>query len=54
MRWRIDFSKEALDFLSRNNIEESLIVNKIKFALQKFDNYRAYIERVDWRGNVYK
>jgi len=89
MKWRIDFSKDALNFLSHNNIKETFIVDKIKLALRKFggenininikklkgdwdgfhrirdgklriilefqfESCRVYIERIDWRGNVYK
>ncbi len=89
MKWRIDFSKDSLRFLTHNNIKEAVIIDKIKFALRKFigedinlnikklrgdwegfyrirdgklriivefqfKNYRVYIERIDWRGDVYK
>ncbi|TRZ82876.1 hypothetical protein D4R86_01165 [bacterium] len=89
MNWRIDFSSDSLKFLKQNNLEESFVIDKIKFALRKFKGEnininikklsgkwegfyrirsgrlriivkfqfganRAYIEEVDWRGNVYK
>jgi len=89
MKWRIDFSKESLEFLEKNNIEEDSIIEEIKLALRKlkgenininikklrgkwadfyrirygrlriiaefqFENCGVYIERIDWRGSVYK
>ena len=36
MNWRVDFSKDALKFLEQNNIKESFVIDKIKFALRKF------------------
>lgn len=89
MNWRIDFSKDALKFLGQNNFREDFVIDKIKFALRKFngedvninikklkgewegfyrirsgrlriivefhfESYRAYIDKIDWRGNSYK
>jgi mRNA-degrading endonuclease RelE of RelBE toxin-antitoxin system len=89
MNWRIDFSKDALKFLQRNNLKEDYVIDKIKLALRKlrgedinvdikkltgqwkgffrirsgklrviiefqFELYRIYIEKIDWRGGVYK
>lgn len=89
MTWRIDFSKDSLKFLAKNNLSEDIIVDKIKLALLKFkgedvninikklrgkwegfyrirngklriivefqfENCRAYIEQIDWRGSAYK
>jgi mRNA interferase RelE/StbE len=89
INWFIDFSKESLEFLKKNNLEETLIIEKVKLALRKFrgenlninikklrgvwegfyrirfgklriicefqfENYRVYVERIDWRGQVYK
>ena len=89
MNWRVDFSADSLKFLIRNKIDEIFIVEKIKFALRKFqgenvnvnikklggewDGFyrirfgklriilefqfefcRVYIEKIDWRGNIYK
>ena len=89
MKWRIDFSKDSLRFITQNKIKDNFITDEIGFALRKFsgeninvdikklkgewaDFYRirsgkiriivefqfenclAYIEKIDWRGNVYK
>ena len=89
MNWRVDFSADSLKFLTRNKIDEIFIVEKIKFALRKFQGEnvnvnikklggewegfyrirsgklriilefqfefcRVYIEKIDWRGNIYK
>lgn len=89
MKWRIDFSKDSLKFLEKNNLQENFIIDKIKLTLRKFkgenvninvkrlsgewerfyrirsgrlriiiefqfEQNRAYIEEIDWRGNVYK
>lgn len=89
MNWRIDFSKDSLRFLERNNLKEDFIIEKIKLALRKFkgeninidikklrgkwegfyrirvgklriiaefqfEYSRIYIDKIDWRGNVYK
>ena len=89
MKWRIDFSKDSLKFLEKNNLKEDFLIEKIKLALRKFkgedinidikklrgkwegfyrirfgklriiaefqfEYYRAYIERIDWRGSAYK
>ena len=89
MKWRIDFSKDSLKFLEKNNLQENFVIDKIKLALRKFkgedininikklrgewegfyrirvgklriifefqfENYRVYIEEIDWRGSAYK
>ncbi|MEK9132331.1 MAG: hypothetical protein AAB606_01300 [Patescibacteria group bacterium] len=36
MNWRIDFSRNSLKFLSRNNLSERLVIDEIKLALRKF------------------
>lgn len=89
MSWKVDFSSSSLKFLSENNLREDFILEKLKFALRRFqgedvnidirklkgewqgfygirsgrlrivvefqfDLQRAYIEAIDWRGNVYK
>lgn len=89
MKWTVDFSYDSLDFLSRNNLNEGTVIDKIKLALRKFSGekvninikklkgewegfYRirvgklriiiefnfercqAHVERIDWRGSVYK
>jgi mRNA interferase RelE/StbE len=89
MNWLVDFSRNSLDFLKHNNLEEGFIIEKIKLVLRKFkgeninidikklsgewdgfyririgrlriivefhfEHCRAYVEEIDWRGNVYK
>lgn len=89
MNWCICFSKDSLKFLVKNNLNESIIIEKIKLVLCKFkgedinidikrlrgewrgfyrirdgklriivefhfEDYRVHIERIDWRGNIYK
>jgi len=88
MKWHVDFSKDSLKFLKKNNFEETFVLEKITLAIKKFsgedininikkmtgdwagfyrirdgkiriivefqfDIYRAYIEDIDWRGNIY-
>ena len=36
MSWRIDFSKDAIRFLDKNNLEEDIVIDEIKFILRKF------------------
>ncbi|MEK7629094.1 MAG: hypothetical protein AAB394_01045 [Patescibacteria group bacterium] len=89
MTWRIDFSADSIKFIKKNNLEEVLIVDKIKLAVRKFrgedinidvkklsgnwegfyrirfgrlrivaefqfENFRAKVEVIDWRGSAYK
>jgi mRNA-degrading endonuclease RelE of RelBE toxin-antitoxin system len=89
MKWRLDFSKDALKFLTRNKLKEDFIIDRIKLALRKFageninidikklkgdwegfyriregklriivefyfEDFRVYIEKIDWRGSTYK
>ncbi|MEK7564639.1 MAG: hypothetical protein AAB501_00160 [Patescibacteria group bacterium] len=89
MTWRIDFSVDAIKFIKKNNLEEILIIDKIKLAVRKFrgedininikklssswdgfyrirsgklrivvefqfENFRAQVEVIDWRGSAYK
>jgi len=89
MSWRIDFSKDAIKFLDRNNLKENIVIDEVKLALRKFQGesininiqklhakwsefyrirsgklriilafqfeiHRVYIDKVDWRGSVYK
>lgn len=89
MKWSIGLSKNSINFLTNNNIDEIIVIDKVRLALRKFsgenvnldikklkgewsgfyrirdgkiriiiefqfDNYKAYIEEIDWRGNVYK
>ncbi len=89
MNWRFDLSANSLKFLKQNNLDETLVVEKLLLAFRKFrgedinvdikklggewegfyrirsgrlriivefqfEQNRAYIEEIDWRGNVYK
>ena len=89
MKWRLDFSRDSLRFLTRNNLKEDFVINIIKLALRKFageninidikklkgdwegfyriregklriivefqfEDFRSYIEKIDWRGSAYK
>ncbi|MDO8603981.1 MAG: hypothetical protein Q7K40_01035 [bacterium] len=89
MNWHIDFSASSLKFLKQNNLDESLVFEKLRLAFRKFkgedvninvsklngkwegfyrirsgkirivvefqfERNRAFIEEIDWRGNVYK
>lgn len=89
MNWNISFSVSSLRFLKHNNLDESLVVEKLMLTFRKFQGedvnidvsklggkwegfYRirsgririiaefqfernhAFIEEIDWRGNVYK
>lgn len=54
MNWRIDFSKNSLKFLERNNLRENFIVDKIRIALRKFRGEDININikklRGEWQG----
>lgn len=54
MNWRIDFSSSSLKFLKQNNLEENFVVDKIKFAIQKFkgENININIKKLkgEWDG----
>jgi mRNA interferase RelE/StbE len=89
MTWQIDFSREALKFIEKNNIVEDDIIQSLnKFVrrlkgeainvdLKKmkgkwkgfyrlrdgkkrlifqpnFDQHKIYLDRIDFRGDVYK
>lgn len=89
MIWHIDFSADSIKFIKKNNLEEGLIVDKIKLVVKKFrgedmnidikklsgrwesfyrirsgklriivgfqfENFRAHVEIIDWRGSAYK
>ncbi|MDO9399270.1 MAG: type II toxin-antitoxin system RelE/ParE family toxin [bacterium] len=89
MNWQINFSRESLKFLEKNNYKEDFVIEKIKIVLQKFKGedvninikklagewkgfyrirfgklriiaefqfecFKIYIDRIDWRGDVYK
>ena len=43
MTWRIDFSPDSLEFLSRNNLKEEFAVDKIKLAIRKFSGERINV-----------
>lgn len=36
MSWRIDFSASSLKFLKQNNLDESLVIEKLRLAFRKF------------------
>ena len=48
MKWRIDFSKDSLKFLEKNNLQEDFVIDKIKLALRKFKGE----DRRNW-GQLY-
>jgi len=54
MNWRIDFSKDSLKFLAKNNLSESIIIEKIKLALRKFKGEDVNVNikklRGEWEG----
>lgn len=50
MNWRIDFSKDALNFLEQNNLKEDFILDKIKLALEKFNGENINIDIKKLKG----
>lgn len=50
----IDFSRNSLKFLQKNNLEEKFIIEKIKIALRKFkgENINIDIKKLsgEWEG----
>ena len=54
MKWRIDFSKDSLKFLEKNNLQENFVIDKIKLALRKFKGEDININikklRGEWEG----
>lgn len=54
MNWRVDFSLSSLKFLKQNNLEENFIIEKIKFALRKFQGEDINIDikklKGEWEG----
>jgi len=54
MKWRIDFSKDSLKFLEKNNLQEDFVIDKIKLALRKFKGEDININikklRGEWEG----
>lgn len=44
MKWRVDFSAEALKFLARNRIGENVIFEKISIALKKINGERVNVD----------
>lgn len=54
MNWRIDFSRNSLKFLKRNNLPEEIIFDEIKLALKKFagENMNINIKKLGgkWEG----
>jgi mRNA interferase RelE/StbE len=89
MTWQIDFSKESLKFIQKNNINEIDVINDLNKVIKKFkgenvnvdickmkgdwkgfyrlregkkriifkiyfDEHTIFIDRIDFRGKVYK
>ncbi len=54
MNWRVDFSKNSLKFLTRNNLPEGFIIDRIKLVLRKFggENVNIDIKKLagKWEG----
>jgi len=50
MNWRINFSKDSLKFLDKNNLSKTVILEKIKLALQKFKGENVNINIKKLRG----
>ena len=54
MSWRIDFSPASLKFLSQNNLDENLILEKIGLALKRVQGERVNIDikklKGEWQG----
>jgi mRNA interferase RelE/StbE len=44
MSWRISFSSDSLKFLTRNNLKDDFVIEKIRIALQKFNGEDANID----------
>ena len=59
MTWRIDYSRDSLEFINKHalqdKVREELIKGKIRiiFYINKLEK-ALYIERIDFRGSVYK
>ena len=50
MKWRLDFSKDSLKFLEKNNLQENFIIEKIKLVLRKFKGEDININVKKLRG----
>jgi mRNA interferase RelE/StbE len=54
MKWYIDFSADSLKFLKRNNLTEDFIIEKIRFALRKFQGEDVNVDikklKGEWEG----
>jgi mRNA interferase RelE/StbE len=54
MKWYIDFSADSLKFLKRNNLTEEFIIEKIRFALRKFQGEDVNVDikklKGEWEG----
>ncbi len=50
MTWRIDFSKDSLKSLSKNNLDENVIIEEIKLVLRKFQGENININIKKLRG----
>ena len=44
MSWRIDFSSDSLKFLSQNNLNEELILEKIRLALRRLQGENINVD----------
>ena len=54
MSWRIDFSPASLKFLSQNNLDEDLILEKIGLALRRVQGEHVNVDikklKGEWQG----
>jgi len=54
MNWSINFSANSLKFIKKNNLEENVIIDKIKLALRQFqgENINVDIKKLSgkWEG----
>ena len=54
MTWRVNFSADSLNFLKKNNIDETFVIDKVKLAVRKFggEDININIKRLSgkWQG----
>ena len=54
MNWSINFSANSLKFIKKNNLEENVIIDKIKLSLRQFqgENINVDIKKLSgkWEG----
>lgn len=54
MKWIVDFSHASLDFLNHNNLNEEIVIDKVRLALRKFRGEKVNINikklSGDWEG----